>query len=317
MIHHLFKPLLGALSIRGRLSILNYHQVLPEFDEMRPDEITAAQFEAQMGWIADCFNVMTVTEAATCLRRRNLPARALAITFDDGYANNHSVAFPILRKFGLKATFFIASGYLNGGIMWNDKVIESLRGYKSADIDLEWLDMGHSSLERRENRQRIAYGVLDKIKHLGPGEREEAVNRIVSGQALPDSMMMTAEHVKDLAINGMEIGGHTCTHPILANLDPEQARDEIEGDKRRLEEITGRRLASFAYPNGKPGKDYDADVLTLVREAGYQQAVSMAGGVTDYSSDLYQMRRFTPWRRDAAGFLGQLSWNYLASAAVI
>jgi hypothetical protein len=126
----MLSPLLRALSpagARGRLSILILHRVLPAVDPLFPDEVDAARFDRMCRWLTQWFNVLPLDEAVHRLSSGTLPARALSITFDDGYADNHEVALPILQKHRLPATFYIATGFLDGGRMWNDTVIESVR----------------------------------------------------------------------------------------------------------------------------------------------------------------------------------------------
>ena len=106
---------------------------------------------------------------------------------------------------------------------------------------------------------------------------------------------MSPAQVKHLHDAGMEVGGHTVNHPMLKLLDDRQAREEIVGGKRQLEEITGAPVTLFAYPVGKPGRDYGRRDVELVREAGFRAAVSTVGGVASRGSDLFQLPRFLPW----------------------
>jgi len=94
---------------------------------------------------------------------------------------------------------------------------------------------------------------------------------------------------------GMEIGGHTHRHPILAKLDTDQARDEIAAGKVWLEDALGTPIRVFAYPNGKPGADYLPEQADIVRELGFEGAVSTERGVSSGQGDMFQLRRFTPW----------------------
>ena len=108
---------------------------------------------------------------------------------------------------------------------------------------------------------------------------------------------MRPAQIKRLRDEGMEIGGHTVNHPILTGLREQEARAEIVNGKRRLEEITGAPVTLFAYPNGKPGRDYGPREVELVREAGFTAAVSTIGGVANRDSDIFQLPRFNPWDR--------------------
>ena len=111
----------------ARLSILIYHRVLAKADPMRPGEPTVAEFESQMKWIRRYFTPLPLLEAAQKLAEGTLPSRAVCVTFDDGYADNEELAMPVLRRHGMPATVFVSTGSMNGGQMWNDTVIESIR----------------------------------------------------------------------------------------------------------------------------------------------------------------------------------------------
>jgi peptidoglycan/xylan/chitin deacetylase (PgdA/CDA1 family) len=128
----------GTLASRrgpASLLVLIYHRVLPTRDPLLPDEPDAADFSAQMDLIGRNFRVLPLREAVQRLRSGDLPARSVSITFDDGYANNCEVALPILRERGIPATVFVATGFLNGGRMFNDTVIEAIRR-AGAELDL-------------------------------------------------------------------------------------------------------------------------------------------------------------------------------------
>ena len=125
---------------------------------------------------------------------------------------------------------------------------------------------------------------------------------------------MGPAQIKRLHDAGMEIGGHTVNHPILTVLDEAQARAEIVGGKRCLEEITGAPVTLFAYPNGKPGQDYGPRDVKLVRQAGFAAAVSTTPGAASRTSDQFQLPRFTPWDRKPGRFGLRLLANCARSA---
>ena len=131
-----------ALASRGKLSILIFHRVLSKADPLLPSEPSAAQFDALLRHIKTRFAVLPLSDAVRRLYDGTLPAGALAITFDDGYADNLAVAAPILQRYGIPATVFISTGYLDGRCMWNDLVIEAFRSSKQAELDLTTLSLG-------------------------------------------------------------------------------------------------------------------------------------------------------------------------------
>jgi peptidoglycan/xylan/chitin deacetylase (PgdA/CDA1 family) len=122
--------------------------------------------------------------------------------------------------------------------------------------------------------------------------------------------MMTTAQVQQLHGAGMAIGGHTVNHPILARLDVAEARREMMEGKAALEAMTGEPVRLFAYPNGKPHEDYQAEHVALARELGFEAAVSTAWGARREPADVYQLPRFTPWDRDPLRFVVRLARNF-------
>jgi peptidoglycan/xylan/chitin deacetylase (PgdA/CDA1 family) len=292
--------LLSPAGDRGRLSILIYHRTLAAPDPILHDEIDAATFARHMALLAADFNVLPLGEACARLVRGGLPARAACITFDDGYADNERLALPILKRFGLQATFFVSTGFSDGGIMFNDGVIETVRYAPSGMHDLSRLGLGRYSLDDSASRRAAIDALLAEVKYRPLGERDALIEQLAAAMRskLPKDLMMRPTQIKRLRDEGMEIGGHTVNHPILAVLDAQQARAEIVGGKHCLEEITGAPVTLFAYPNGKPGRDYGPRDVELVKEAGFTAAVSTLGGVANRGSDVFQLPRFGPWDRN-------------------
>jgi len=314
----MIKSLMGWSSPAGahaRLSILIFHRVLPQPDPLFPGELHALQFEKTCSWLKEWFNVLPLDEAARRLVEGGLPARAAAITFDDGYADNEEKALPILQRFGLNASFFVATGFLDGGRMWNDTLIESVRGCRADVLDLRdtvantlgALPLGTLELRRQAIRRLIA-----AIKYLPQPVRDTWVAAVAqrSGAQLPDNLMMRSEQVRNLHRAGMRIGGHTVSHPILARVDLGAARREITAGREALQAIVDDDVTLFAYPNGKPGDDYPPEAVQMVREAGFKAAVSTAWGAASAGDDPYQLPRFTPWDRSRGRF-GLRLWRQL------
>jgi peptidoglycan/xylan/chitin deacetylase (PgdA/CDA1 family) len=314
------RALMGTLAPGGphsRLSVLIFHRVLEQPDPLLPGEPDAAEFETQMRWVRRWFNVLPLPEAVERLARGDLPARPLSITFDDGYADNHTVASGILRKLGLTATFFIATRFLNGGRMWNDTVIETIRVRPDGVLDLRPLGLGEHVLDSVEARRRAIASILNSIRYLAEPARASTVARIAEHApgGLRDNLMMSDAQVKDLHRSGMTIGAHTASHPILARLSPEAARAEIVEGRRALENIIGEPVRLFAYPNGKPRKDYTAEHVSMVKDLGFSAAVTTAWGAAQAGCDLYQLPRFTPWDRSGWKYGMRLAHNLTRGVA--
>ena len=304
---------------QGRLSVLIFHRVRAQPDPLFPGEIGARRFDAICGWLARWFNVLPLDTAVRRLREGSLPRRAAAITFDDGYADNHAIALPILSQHRLSAAFFIASGFLGGGRMFNDTVIETVRRAPGPSLDLRGLGVETLrvlDLKDGATRRASIDAILRAIKYLPTQQRDAmtvAIRARASNPLLPDDLMMTPAQVRALHAAGMQIGAHTATHPILARLDDAAARAEIASGKRCLEDIIGTPVGLFAYPNGKPGEDYSPANVAAVREAGFAAAFTTAPGAAARGDDPLQLPRFTPWDRSRSRFGARLAANLWAS----
>ena len=323
MLDSLLRTVYSAIApagARARLSTLIFHRVLAAPDPLLPSEPSAAEFEARMRWLQQHFNVIPLAEAIARLRNGTLLARSLAITFDDGYADNHLIAAPILHKLGLPATFFIATGYLDGGRMFNDSIIAAFRDCKRGSLDLTELGLGIHSLGSLEQRRSAISMLLPQVKVLEPSRRAANAERIcqLAEVVPPDDLMMTSSQVAALARDGFGIGGHTVSHPILAQMDSNGAREEIHRGRQRLEEITKGSVSLFAYPNGRPGEDYTVHTTEQVRQLGFAGAFTTAHGVAGSNADLFQLPRFTPWDRGELKFGARMARNLLnASPSVV
>ena len=298
------------------LSVFIFHRVLSEPDPLFPDEVDVQHFDELLGWIGAGFNVLPLTEALDALRAGKLPRRAASITFDDGYADNLANAAPILRSHNMCATFFIASGFLDGGIMFNDVVIESVRHHKGENLNLESIGVGIVGTKDIEQKRLAVNLILDKVKFFPQDRRKEAVDfiRDASGLIPPRDLMLTADGVVQLRQLGMEIGAHTVSHPILSRVSDDVATREIQHGRDRLEEILGESVRIFAYPNGKRGRDYEEVHAKIVAKSGFDYAVSTDWGVARRNSDLFQIPRFTPWNRQKSKFNLRLMQNMLKKA---
>ncbi|GAA0369664.1 polysaccharide deacetylase family protein [Bowmanella denitrificans] len=298
----------GKAVTRGKLSILIYHQVVATADPMRPSEPTAKQFNWHMQVLRERFSPLSLTEGIRRLKDGSLPGNAVAVTFDDGYLNNLTVAEPILRKYSVPATVFVATGFSGGENMWNDRIIHM---FSDQDRDVLELEGEQVVLGAWPQRRQLASHWLKKVKYLPFQQRLNWIsehyqrNRIVSQAPL----MMTPEQVRSLRSNLVTIGAHTVNHPILKTLSPEQQQNEIYHSKQTLEDWLQHPVEHFAYPNGVIGRDLDDDTILQVKLAGFKSAVVTNWGCNNQHSNPLLLQRFTPWDRTPLRFQLRLLRN--------
>lgn len=292
----------------GRLCIVNYHRILETADPLLDSEPDIQTFHWQMQLLAEGFNVMPLHEAVMAMPRGRMPPRAVCITFDDGYRSTYDLALPVLKEFGLPATVFVTTGHMDKDNMWNDRILDAIRCCVAGPIDLTSLRQGVHYVDTDRDRKRLADQLTSAVKYLPPAERLDIIENFerLIGRAPSHRLMLTGQMVRDLASQGVEIGGHTISHPILTTISEQAARHEIVGGKENLEAVIRQPLRLFAYPNGKAGVDFDERHVQMVKDAGFVAAFTTASGAASMRNDRYQLPRSRPWDTTPVMFSARL-----------
>lgn len=243
---------------------------------------TAEAFDQQVRWLKSAFDVITPEDLPRV--KRNGRGRHVLITFDDGYADNHDTALPILTAAGARATFFIATGYLDDArLPWWDEIAWMVRSSEKRSVTVsEWLPAPVTFDE--PEREQAVRTLLRAYKRL-PGDRTSAYLEAIAeatGTGRPAAkdhtgLWMTWNMVREMRAAGMTIGGHTVRHQVLARLPRAEQWDEISGCARRLREELDLAMDTFSYPVGTRDS-FNTDTLACLREAGVTSAFSYYGG---------------------------------------
>ena len=286
------------------LSTFIFHRVLERDDPLRVGEPDAARFERIVAFITRHFQVLPLADAAARLTAGRLPAAAACITFDDGYADNLTIAAPILQRHGATATVFVATAYSDGSRMWNDSVIEAVRAAPAGELDWRDVGLGQHRLGDDDSRRALVHSTLSTLKYKEIDERAAIANELAQRCGLPQqcNLMLSPAQMRQWRELGFDVGGHTIQHPILSRLNDEHAAHEIAGGRAQLAQWLGEAPRAFAYPNGVPGRDYGPRDVALVKRAGYGCAVSTARGAATRINDPYQLPRYLPWDRKMWAF---------------
>lgn len=288
-----------------RLIILAYHRVLPLSEALRypfPGMVLAKDlFEAQMWHLSRRYNVLPLGRAIRSLQTGDLPEGAVALTFDDGYADNYEHAWPILERCGLPATFFLVTRAVDRElVLWWDEVaavVERLAtgGAAAKAVDLVRLPkpVGEilSALDHGASAQTVCLRLVRALNGTPREGRTSVLERLGIPQPRVDgdrpNIMMTWAQVQEMRASGAEFGAHTEAHEFLDETDPLTTRREIGGSVRTITERLGARVTLFAYPSGR----FSPSVLPALREAGIEAAVTTEGGWNGPGQDLYRLKR--------------------------
>jgi peptidoglycan/xylan/chitin deacetylase (PgdA/CDA1 family) len=272
------------------LTVLNYHRIddpyLAEFDTFRPNiSATPSDFALQMDYISQNFNVISGVELVSFIKgKRKLPIRAALITFDDGYYDNYANAFPILKARGLPAIIFLTTDFIGTGktFYW-DLIAYCFHRTKLEKVELPYL--GPQNLADESVRTKVMHHWIEVLKKLPKTEKQKIIDGLPEMMAVhvPDQafrkIMMSWAHAREMSENGIEMGGHTVSHPILTRIPLEEASWELMNCKRQIEEQISGPVLSFAYPNGQAG-DFSPEIMNRVQQAGFEVAFTLLPGPT-------------------------------------
>jgi glycosyltransferase involved in cell wall biosynthesis/peptidoglycan/xylan/chitin deacetylase (PgdA/CDA1 family) len=291
--------------------VLMFHKVPPGPDALVPSELTLAEFTSVIDFVDEHFEVLPLHDVVADMRRGKLRKGAACITFDDGYADWMGGAVPYLLKKKLHATFFLTTGQFDGTPMWHERVAHALRDFARPALDIPRLGMLQVPAATLEQRRRLRQQIEDLLKYMPVDEREDILAQLESdcGVRMADVARMPAADARQIHNLGFAIGTHTSRHPILNLCDDEEAYREIAEARESLAHLIGGPVASFAYPNGKPVKDFSARHIDMVRRAGYDFAVTTALGRAGAATPVFEIPRFTPWGPGKAAMTYQLSRN--------
>jgi len=231
------------------VAVLCYHGV--QADDWPPGtvpfeglQVRAEELEAQCDFLRETCHPISLEDWRRSLAGGSpLPPRPVLLTFDEAYHTLRTIVRPILARYAIPAVVFA----------WSEPI--ELRS-------LVWYDAVARACGEVE---------AERVKHVSYEQWravcDEQPRRAWDGD--PNAPLTTDELRALAAAPGIEIGGHTATHPILARIDLVQQRAEICSNKAKLEAWTGRRVTAFAYPNGEPGVDYTAEAVAVVAEQGF------------------------------------------------
>jgi peptidoglycan/xylan/chitin deacetylase (PgdA/CDA1 family) len=298
--------------------ILIYHRVHPQPGPFMIDPVPPDRFDRQMRHLARAYRPLPLAELLERSREGTVPAGAVAVTFDDGYADNAEHALPILARHRIPATVFLVTGCIGTGrIPWHDEVLLAFASARAGAIRVpgQGPETPPMPLGTEEERRRAAFTSLAALKLMPEAARLAGVRAIQEALGSGDpaaaaSLMLDWDRIRAMRGDGVTFGSHTETHPILSRVAPGRAREEITDSKRTIERELGEEAPFFAYPNGRP-EDFDETAVEALRAAGYRAALTTTFGANEAGEDPLRWRRAAAWTSDPRRFALQLAWYRL------
>lgn len=293
-----------------RLLVLGWHNIAGTYAFPSSGETGRKGFAQQMRTLSLAANVVGLKDALERLHRgESLPPRAVAITFDDGYADNLTVAVPIMEDLGLTATFFLVPGLLSGEA---DGWWETL-GWAVFNSPLQALDWEEARFDLGgESTRRAAYSQLvTSLKFRPHGARDAAMRALIETLAPRGQrprLFMGWQGARELLRRDFTVESHTLTHPVLSQETAAHQQLELLGARESLEGELDIEISTVAYPHGGL-PDYNAETLTAARSAGYRWGITTREGFSTAAIPPLEIRRCVMYpERGVIDLLAQLRY---------
>jgi peptidoglycan/xylan/chitin deacetylase (PgdA/CDA1 family) len=280
---------------RGKVAILMYHRVLADDDPgcetgQQGLFVRASTFRRHLEWLREYYEVITLDGllAAPELLPGGGSKSYCVITFDDGWRDNYRNAFPLLREFGLPATIFVPTGYIDTTArFWFDKIAillgshfsKSMQLLAETDRDLFGPVAAKAGAAAGDShrRQQVLEEIMTRIKLKGESRGAQSIDALWSrlGADASERAIINWREMEEMSRDGISFGSHTVHHRLLTCLSPVELEAELRQSKEILERSGVNYLPVFSYPNG----DYNQTVREAVGKCGYQAAVTTRYGV--------------------------------------
>jgi CelD/BcsL family acetyltransferase involved in cellulose biosynthesis/peptidoglycan/xylan/chitin deacetylase (PgdA/CDA1 family) len=293
------------------IQIFVYHRINGERDPFFP-AVPVNVFRSQMEHIARNFPVISLDHIAD--DKCGTAARHMvAVTFDDGYRDNFLHALPILKELGIPATIFLTTHAIETGeLPWYDQVALAFKLTTRTRFDLGPVGP-EMVLGDVSSRLQAFSAALRWLRELDQKDRVVATAELFRQLAAPTRLRLPKaflgwDEVRQMSKQGIDFGGHTVTHPVLAKTD--RLDDEIVCCKKTIEKRLQRPVRHFAYPFGRACHFSDAAKRTI-QAAGFETAVTTMWGFNRPGDDAFELKRFNPWEHDPSLFALKMDYYRL------
>lgn len=293
-----------------RLAVLTYHRVAEPGLRPRPApgtlSATPAQFAEQMEFLARSYRVLAMHDLLDVLRKdRPLPPKSVLVTFDDGYGDFEEHAWPVLKRLGLPATLFVPTSFPDHPerSFWWDRLFQAIAGARAEQVHTSAGPLDSSSYR---DRVRCFRRLRERVKEMPHGAAMDLVSRICDelGDGHPTPPVLGWSALRTLEREGVALGSHTRTHPMMDRIPLDDAREEIRGSIEDLKREVRAAAPVFAYPAGR----YGDGIARILAESGVELAFTTLPGVNEVRrSDRLRLRRVhVGARTGVAGLRAQL-----------
>lgn len=272
---------------KSKVAVLTYHRICNKNDDWSLNPLTVKSFKEHLKFLTDSYNIISLDDLMDLvIKREPIHEKTAVLTFDDGYKDNYTNAYPLLKKYDIPATIYLTSKLIGSGeLVWADKVGYII--YHSSVNHVKINKLGEYSLGSKFEKYQTFSLIKRKLVNLTELEKSTFIDKLASfcQVEIPSDvgceLMLSWDEVKEMDENNINFGAHTINHPVLPELNPKEARWEILESKKVLEENLQKSVNHFSYPYGT----FNQDVVNIVKDLKFKSAVTLDQNLVNTKKD--------------------------------
>lgn len=288
-------------------------------DVPHPFKTQISSFEKQLSFFRKNFNIISLEEYINSQtiygKEEKMPVKPMAITIDDGYLDNYTIAYPVLKKWKIPATVFIATDFVEKREwLWTDMLQYTLLNTKKKTFQFPLNGATHDfQVGNFDDWHRTQLRIFHYCRTLAEEDKNRYLDELsrhldirVPRETVGDFVPMSWGQIGEMSENGIGFGSHTCSHPILSRLSGERLRQEIGESKNKIEKRLTSKVKSFCIPNGTM-EDYNQETIAVIKKSGYSCAVTTIPGSNPVKSlNTFELKRISVNGDDTKNLIKQL-----------
>jgi len=296
--------LLERYCLGNRAFVLMYHRVLDHMDSyemyVQPGMyVTSKTFEQQISFLSSTYRILPLEELIGKANRKENMGGCCAITFDDGWLDNYTEAFPLLQKYRVPATIFLATAFIGTNrLFWPEEICwllehqQQLKDMPSVADDPEPIQVFKREIKKKQSETRELFldNIIQCMKRQSPEERNQILDYYREFSKTPNifRQMMNWEETDEMRSSGLiTFGAHTVHHELLDQLPLSNVRTEIFQSKADIEQKLGVNVTTFSYPNG----NYTENIVKMLNEGNFAGAVTTRKGFLGHQTPRMEIPR--------------------------
>lgn len=311
---YLFRKISSRLLGKNNVKILAYHKINDDSPNYLGLSVTVSSFEKQIKYLKRNYDLISLDEAVHLIQtKQKFLKDTMVITFDDGFKDNYINAFPIIKKYNIPATIFLAVepvGFKKN--LWFENIIDMITKTNKDSIDLKAFGLVKYLIKTIKQKEKVVTTIIKYAKQLDKVKRQKLIKYIskeLEVNADESNQMLSWEEIIEMKENSVSFGAHTMSHSILTTIPIKETEYEILESKRVIEEKLKQKVSFFAYPNGS-AKDFNQEIIEILKNSGFSCACTLIAGVNN--TDIFTLRRRCMSENFSKGVLGSFSKSLFA-----